>query len=153
MTTEQHLSRALRIALSNVPIGSDIAEAPSFREISAGLEFFLPSILKEIYPVEWKWESLDGVLPVFARKTGELEVEIFGLCILISDQALTPIHLVVQVSPSEDEVSFLECKLGEREGNKLRRTPYRQVQRQISELNGRQNSIDWIFKVTFGQRI
>lgn len=154
MKAEQHLSRHLRTALTGAPIGSDIADGSHFREISSGLEFFLPSVLREIYPVEWQREGLDGVLPIFARKTRELEMEILGLCILISDQSLTPIHLLIQIAPSQDEVSFLECKLGEREGTELRRIPYGQgrMGKEFVELAGRAATIDWVFKATFGQR-
>ena len=45
-----------------------------------GLEFFLPAVLREVYP-EWEWESLDGFYPLFARKAGEREVELWGFCI------------------------------------------------------------------------
>lgn len=119
----------------------------------SALEFFVPEILKEIHP-EWKYESLDGILPVVARKTGETQVEIFGQCILISDQTLAPIHLRVQVTPAGDEISWLEIKLGELSKHGMVRTPYNSPDAIIKKVYGppekNADLFDWAYKVTFG---
>jgi hypothetical protein len=99
--------------------------------------------------------SLDGIYPVLARKTGEGEMELFGQCILISDQTLTPLHLRLQVGPTEDEVSWLECRLGERGERGMVRTPYESQDRafkRLYALEGKADAIDWVYKVTFGRR-
>jgi hypothetical protein len=57
------------------------------------LNGYIPEVLREIHS-EWKYESLDGIYPEIARKNGDLEIEIIGLCIFIQDQTLTPLHLV-----------------------------------------------------------
>ena len=105
----------------------------------SGLEFFIPQVLAEIHP-EWKHESLDGFYPVVARKTGEGEAEIFGLCILISDQTTTPFHLRLQSSPSSDEVSWLECRLGEAGEHGMVRTPLATHLKQLIALEGKRGS-------------
>jgi hypothetical protein len=150
---EQIVSQELWALLSTLPDGAEIADSEQFGRVLSGLEFFLPEILREIYP-EWKWESLDGVYPHLAHKVGEGEVEIFGVCILISDQTLTPIHLCLQVSPSTDKVSWLQCRLGERDGKGMVRVPFSalQLSKRLQRLDGRVGTIDWVYKATFGER-
>jgi hypothetical protein len=152
---EESISRSLRAVLADLPDGAGIGDSEPFRAVLSGLEFFLPhQVLREIYP-EWDHESLDGIMPLLARKTGQGEAEIFGLCILISDQTVTPIHVRFQVAASIDEVSWLECRLGERGKHGMVRMPYdssSKMAKRLYALNGKQDQIDWVYKVTFGQR-
>src|SRR4029079_15732548 len=97
----------LRTALAPLPIGSVIPESECLRAALCSLESYLVALLREIH-VEWEHESLDGILPLTSRKTGEHEVEIVGHCILITDQSLTPIHVRLQHSSTDDEISWLE---------------------------------------------
>jgi hypothetical protein len=100
-------------------------------------------------------QGLDDVLPVVALKTGGGEAEIFGLCCIISDQCLTPLHLHLQVAVADDGISWLECRLGERGQHGMVRKPYRFLKamtKQLHALEGRVDLIDWVFKVTFGYR-
>jgi hypothetical protein len=103
---EQQVSHILSTILANVPNGATIPDSEQFRGALSGLEFFVPGVLGELHP-EWTHESLDGILPLVARKTREDEAEIFGECILTADQARTPIHLRLQTSTSGDEISWL----------------------------------------------
>ena len=133
---------------------ASIADAEQFREVLCGLEYFLPEVLREIHP-EWDRESLDGLFPQVACKTRDGEAEIFGLCILISDQTLTPFHLRLQISPSVDKVSWLECRLGERGEQGMVRTPYQSlnaIRKRLYGREGRADRIDWVYNVTFGKR-
>ena len=152
---EQRVSRSLRAILADLPDGASIGDSEQFRQVLSGLEFFLPhQVLSEIYP-EWNHESLDGILPLVARKTGDGEAEIFGLCIIISDQTLTPLHIRLRVAASTDEVSWLECRLGERGKHGMVRTPYESasaVSKRLYALDGKAELIDWVYKVTFGHR-
>jgi hypothetical protein len=152
---EQSISRSLRAILADLPDGATIEDSELFREVLSGLEFFLPQqVLSEIY-AEWNHESLDGIVPLVARKTGNAEAEIFGLCILISDQTLTPVHVRLQVAAYRDEVSWLECRLGERGEHGIVRTPYESpgaTTKRLHALAGRTERIDWLYKVTFGRR-
>jgi hypothetical protein len=109
-------------------------------------------VLQEIHP-EWKRESLDGIYPEIARKSGEFEIEIAGLCILISDQALTPFHLLLQINPDRNEVSWLDCKLGEAGPNGMVRTPYdwRRVLAKLSSATDWKR-VKWTYHVGFGKR-
>ena len=152
---EESISRSLRAILADLPNGACIGDSEQFEEVLSGLEFFLPhQVLSEVYP-EWGGESLDGILPLVARKTGDGEAEILGLCILISDQTLTPLHVRLQVAVYTDEVSWLECKLGERGKHGMVRTPYESssaVAKRLYALDGKADQIDWVYKVTFGKR-
>jgi hypothetical protein len=90
-----------------------------------------------------------------ARKIGEREIEIFGLCILMSDQTMTPIHLRLQLSPTTNEVSWLELRLGERGRRGMVRMPYSSegaVYKRLHALNERGDRIEWVYKVTFGEK-
>jgi hypothetical protein len=151
---ELSVSRSLRAALVDLPDGASIADSEQFREVLCGLEYFLPEVLGEIHP-EWHRESLDGIIPLVARKTRAGEAEIFGLCIIISDQTLTPLHVYLQVAASADEISWLECRLGERGEQGMVRTPYKYrnaITKRFFLMEGKAEQIEWVYKVTFGHR-
>ncbi len=149
---EQDLSRSIRAVLADLPDGARIPDSEEFREVNLGLEYFLPEVLREIHP-EWRHESLDGIIPLVARRTRQGEAEIVGLCILISDQTLTPLHLFLQIAPSVDEVSWLECRLGEKGKHGMVRTPYDKMSsKRLYALEGNADGIEWVYKVTFGER-
>jgi hypothetical protein len=152
---EESISRSLRAVLADLPDGAGIGDSEQFRQVLSGLEFFLAhQVLREIYP-EWDHESLDGIMPMLARKTGVGEAEIFGLCILISDQTVTPLHVRLQVAASTDEVSWLECRLGERGKHGTVRLPYdssNAMAKRLYALSGKHDQIDWVYKVSFGHR-
>jgi hypothetical protein len=153
-STEEALTCSLRSILNGLADGEAIGDSEDFRSVLSGLEFFLPAILGELHG-EWRDESLDGIYPTVARKTGQNEAEILGLCILISDQTLTPLRVHLQVSPSRDEIACLECSVGERGNGKagMLRTPYGAMSgKQLAMIAARPNDIDWAYRVGFGQR-
>jgi hypothetical protein len=152
--TEESLSCSLRSILDGLAEGEAIGNSEDFRSVLSDLELFLPAILGEIHG-EWKNESLDGIVSAAARKTGPDEAEIIGLCILISDQTLTPIAVRLQVSPSSNELAWLECNVGEHGDEKagMLRTPYNAMSgKQLAMVAERRNGIDWAYRVGFGQR-
>src|ERR1022692_459377 len=111
---EAIISRSLRTILADLPMGADIPDTEAFRQaVLSGLEWWLPGVIGEIHP-EWLRMALDGIYPVVARKTVDGEAEIFGQCIFIDDQTLTPIYLRLQIAHTKDEISWLECKVGKR---------------------------------------
>jgi hypothetical protein len=153
-SAEQHIARLIRPILDVLPASADLLQSEDFRHALIGLDFFIPEILAEIYP-EWIFEELDGIDPVLARKVGDREIEILGLCTLISDQTLTPIHLRFWISPREDEVTWMECRLGERGRHGMIRQPHTSFDKAIKPLYTLQHTpedIDWMYKVTFGER-
>lgn len=156
MTTkaEQCLSRSLRTLLAELPNRASILASEHLLDLYGGLEYFLPQVLRRTYP-EWEQESLDGFRSLEARKTGEMAVELFGLCILISDQTLTPIHLQIQASNNADEVTWLECKLGEASEQGMVRTPWpngNATNKLVEALGGRADEITWVYTVSCGSK-
>jgi hypothetical protein len=78
--TEEAVSRLLRSILDGLADGEAIEDSEAFRSLLNDLEYFLPAVLGEAHG-EWRDESLDGVFPALARKTGPSEAEILGLCV------------------------------------------------------------------------
>ncbi len=152
---EAHVSQSLRELVANLAPGDSILDSPTLRDFLSGLDFFLTEVLQEIHS-EWKYESLDGIFPLIARKTGELEAEVFGESILISDQTLTPMHVVLQASASGDEISWLELNLGEVGQQGMVRTPYQSpttAMKRVYRLSERDPAaIEWCYKAGFGER-
>jgi hypothetical protein len=151
---EQIVSRSLRAILADQATGADITNDERLRETLSGLEYFIPEIIGEIHQ-EWDDEGLDGILPLRALKTENHEVEIIGHCIVLTDQSVVPLHLRLQVSPSGDVVTWLECKLGERGGRGMFREPYgapRASTKLLAATKPGQEPIDWAYKVTYGER-
>ena len=151
---EQRLSRSLRAVLADLPVGASVPDSEQYREVLTALQYFIPVVLGELYR-EWTFQGLDDVVPVEARKAGEGEVEIFGVCCIVCDQTLTPLHVHLQVAASDDEISWLECRLGERGQGGMVRKPYGflgEMTKRLRRLDGRVDLIDWVYKVTFGER-
>lgn len=98
----------------------------------------------------WKHASLDGVFHKLAIKTAECQAEIAGLCILISDQTLTPYRVQVRVASDADEIESLDCRLGEIRGNAMVRIPYNSERGGKWSIADRLQSIEWQFHVGFG---
>jgi len=123
------------------------------RYVCSGLEFFLPHVLREVHP-EWKHESLDGILPAIALKRADLELELIGCCILISDQTVTPFRVLLRVEPDADTPASLEAWLGENYGTEMLRIPYASNRwfRWMNRLSQEFDQIDWTYHVGFGER-
>jgi hypothetical protein len=83
------------------------------------------------------------------------EAEIFGQCIFLSDQRLTPFHVRLQIFPNKDEIAWLECGLGEQGEHGMVRTPYHRLAATFKRLylmDGTTDKLDWTYKVTFGRK-
>jgi hypothetical protein len=156
-TREETAAKALRALLLKRPVGFsflDDAAWDDLRRVESSLEFFLPEVLAKIYS-DWERESLDGFYFTVARKTDEFAAEFFGLCIIITDQTLTPIHLCLEIAENHDEVTRLECRLGELGENGMVRTPYRLkpiADKRVIALDGWVDRIDWVYKAGFDRR-
>jgi hypothetical protein len=151
---ESRICELLRPILAALPASTEIEDSEQFQQVLTGLQFFLPEVLEEVHR-EWRFASLDGVYPAVARKTGNDEMEIIGLCCLISDQTMTPLHLRLQLDPAHDAVSWLQCKLGEVGADgRMRREPYSQgiVQKNMLPVAKRLDSIEWVYVVAYGER-
>ena len=143
----------LRPILASMPSDAAIAHFGNRRQALTALDFYLPEVLRQSHP-EWEHESLDGIYPEVARKTGVDELEIIGLCKIISDQTLTPIHLRLQLDSVADAVSWLDCRLGESAAGGMLKVPYSPsiVYGSKPSVLARLESIDWVYRVGFGER-
>ena len=150
---ELYLCKHLRPMLASVPVECVLADSDELRRTLSALEWFLPEVLQEVHR-EWSGEGLDGIYPALAKKVRDREIEIVGLCCFVSDQTLTPLHVQLQLDPTQDEVSWLECWLGEDSGNGMRRVPYTDANVHGSMLHvlRRLDSIDWVYHVGYGER-
>lgn len=145
---EKAISRLLRSVMENLSTGELIPDSKDFQELLMFLTGFVPMILSEIHP-EWKFGGIDDIYLAEARKTGEEEAEIIGLCCYIKDSTLTPIHLLLQNSADSDEITWFVCKLGER------RSPHSKLNVMINyckSLLSQDHDISWNYQVTYGER-
>jgi hypothetical protein len=152
---EEIASRCLRAILANISTGSTIEYSDDFRWFQSALERVIPSILEDEYEW-WRWENLDGFSFAVARKTGPEEAEFIGLCILMSDQTWTPIHLRLRVASQSDNIEWLVCRLGESgtgNGGMLRTPDGTANETKLSySIVNRLESIPWAYRVTRGAR-
>ena len=150
---EEIASRCLRAVLTPLSPGSSIEDSDEFRTFQSAMEYVIPSALQEKYPW-WRYESLDAFRFAVARKLGPEEAELIGLCLLISDQTWTPLHLRLRVSALSDSIEWLDCRLGEPgEGNGgMVRTPYKSTgeTKLLSSVAQRLGSISWTYTITRG---
>ena len=154
-TCEQRIARSCRAILSSIEIGGDVTESIGMHDLLTGLEYFLPEVLAEVYPY-WKSESLDGFFVYAARKTRVNEMVFMGLCVLISDQTVTPFHVSLRSPTAGDELEWMECRHGNRGDRKggMDRVHYRKWNWRIfAGTDDPAESIDWAFRATFGKRV
>jgi hypothetical protein len=106
----------LAALMQPVPIGSGLS-LESGADLSAALERLIPDLLREEHP-EWTYESLDGFYFASATKVSETSAELFGTCILISDQTVTPFVLNLSLK-GVDDLQAIRIRLGEPGGGRL----------------------------------
>ena len=148
---ERIACQSLRAALAPLAAGSFIEPSENRRSFESAMEYVIPARLKHEYSW-WRYESFDGFLFTVARKVGPQEAEFVGLCLLISDQSWTPLHLRLRVSPGDDAIEWLECKVGEvGEGNGgMVRTPYDSTRESkvLHSVAQRLDSILWAYTLS-----
>jgi hypothetical protein len=150
---ESDLCTRLRPILAALPPHATIAESADFYDVLTALAWFLPDVLAEIHP-EWKGMTLDGIYPAVARKTGDNEIDIFGRCIFLGDQTLTPLHVKLQLASAGDAITWLDCRVGESDGHGMLRVPYSRGIAYGDKLYRlkRPESIEWVYHVGYGER-
>ena len=154
---EEQTARLVRSLLKGKAVGDSVYLPGKQMGEANPLEWFVYSAISEVYEddKDWKRECLDGLYPELMTKRGKREIEIFGLCILMTDQTLVLVHLRLQIAPQKDEVNWFECRLGERGRSGLVRTPYRSLSKAVKRIysvGGNPDAIDWFYAVTFGER-
>ena len=134
--------QALRELLAGVPDGDGLPEGEAFGKLQSVLERLVPAL------VGWRHESLDGFRFAVAKKVCPHDAELLGLCLLISDQTWTPIHLRLSVAPGDDALRVEECHLGEADDatGEMVRLPYdsNRVTKELMALPTRFQSVSWV---------
>lgn len=151
--TERCLCRALHVEFADFAIGGTRAEYEPVRKMMTSLEWFVPEVLRELYP-EWNSEALDGVWPFRVRKVDRAEAEVFGACYLMNNQKLAPLHVSTLASTLEEEISWFECELGIRGRRSMVGFPSMEhLCNHFYHFNDVDPDIlDWPYRVTFGSR-
>ena len=149
---ETKICNHLRCLLSSVSIGSEISESEEFRKFQTGLEYFIPSLLREKYSF-WEQESLDAFRFTVQHKIGDLDAEFIGLGLFITDQVWTPLHFRISIYAQNNNVKYLECKLGELDNNhEILTVPYisPKVTKLLYSVEDRLETISWAFTLKLG---
>jgi hypothetical protein len=153
MRAEEIACSRLRAILDPLALGASIDDSEAFQDFQSALELVLPVALAESY-AWWRNESLDAFRFSIARKLGPGEAEFVGLCLLISDQSWTPIHLRLRVSSRSDTFESLALDVGERGSGPggMARTPYGSSQeaKLLHSVAPRLDSIDWAYSTERG---
>ncbi len=152
---EAKTCHGLREIVDELQQGAQIPDSVGFRESLSGLEYLLPEVLAAEHHW-WRYEGFDGILPAVARKVGPQEIEVIGVCILISDQSVTPIYVRLGLSSEADEIAWLECKVGEpgdRDGG-LHRDSYesRRIASDLASVGDRASQINWVYTARIAPR-
>lgn len=149
---ENDLCQRLCEVLDPLKIDDPVPDTDDYRHVLSSLEIFITHAVREIHD-DFAWESLDGILPVESTKKGPREVELWGGAYLVSDQSVLPIHVRLQVSAAAWEVGWMECYLGKRSRGRLVREEFYRVMSRMQSYSGEVSSIDWFYKIGFGEKV
>jgi hypothetical protein len=128
---------------------TDLSSAPALRELLPAIQFFLPEVLGNDHAF-WRHEGLDAIFPLRAESPASGRVDIYGLALLIGDQSLTPVYTELVHSSDGEGVSWVQCKMGERDASDTRpliRAPYtaHTTSTALRQLRDRMHPIRWAF--------
>lgn len=147
---ETKIAAELSSYLENTSVGSEFKVEPS-ADLSYLLELYIPKLLSSRYS-EWEKESLDGVFVTRARKINLETVELAGMCILISDQTVTPFFIHLSLTSISYSIASYRVFLGEPGGGHLGISGppcnTSRAQRMLENINTRLNNIPWLYTIT-----
>jgi hypothetical protein len=127
----------------NGPVVVDVTEDGLF-----ALELLIPAVLCKTYP-EWCTESIDGFRIASVQRHNVLSLTMLGLCILITDQSVTPFELSLSLVAS-GSMADLEIQIGEPGIGSLGISGppcnSQLADALLAELGTRQAEIAWVYK-------
>jgi hypothetical protein len=147
---ESIVASELNALMEKTPVGLTLMVEPSANLLYL-LELYIPQLLSHRYP-EWEYESLDGFFLAEAQRIESETAEFTGLCILISDQTVTPVLIRLTLSSSRDSIAAYQVFLGEVGGGQLGisgppcNSPH--AQRLLDTVSARLNNIRWSYAIT-----
>ena len=149
MNIEHTLSTELAELIATVPVGGLFTVAPS-SDFAFSLELFIPGVLKKRFP-EWELESLDGIFVTHACRTGLLEVEMYGMCILITDQTCTPFRVNFEIYKEVSRLFKYHVLIGEQGSGHLKisgpKINTEEANVLLRNINDRIKAIVWTFEL------
>lgn len=149
LALEVKIASELSALLEKNPVESKL-ELNSSADILYMLELYIPRLLSRKYP-EWEYESLDGFFLANAQKIGLDTAELAGLCILISDQTVTPVFIRLALTSLRDSLASYQVFLGEPGGGSLKisgppcNTP--RAQKLLETFDARLDNICWSYAI------
>ena len=150
LSLKAKIASELNDLLKNIPVDSEFPIEPS-DDLLYALELYIPPLLSSYYP-KWESESLDGFFITNARKTGVGSAELAGLCILMSDQTLTPVLIRLVLTSSCNSVASYQVFLGEAGGGHLGISGpscnTSRAQKLLDNVGARLDYIRWSYTIT-----
>lgn len=146
---ERVVARQLASLLEGTASESGLSVDPA-SEICFALELYLPQVLRRAHP-EWDRESIDGFFFFRTEKRDLASVELSGVCILITDQAMTPIRLDLDIN-AEGRLQPIRIRVGEAGGGPLGisgpAVGSSAADYFLPRLGARLDQIDWVYDVS-----
>jgi len=129
------------------------SESPLVDEAADGLfalELLVPAVLSRTYPM-WGAESIDGFRIASVQRPSVRSLTLLGLCVLISDQSVTPCRLSIALADSVSLAEFA-IQLGEPGGGPLGVSGppcnSRLAEVLLAGLSDRAAQIAWVYTAT-----
>jgi hypothetical protein len=150
LSLDTKIALELSVLLEKGSDGSVLNVNPS-SDLLLLLELYIPQLLSLKYP-KWREESLDGFLLTKAQKIASGIAEFAGLCILISDQTVTPFFTRLTLDSPHDSILSYQVFLGESGGGHLGisgppcNSP--RAEKLLQTLSARLDTIHWLYTTT-----
>ncbi len=143
---ESIVASDLNALLEKNAVGTALNVEPS-ADLLSSLEYYIPLLLSRHYS-KWESESLDGILLASAQRIDSQTAEFAGVCILMSDQTVTPVFIRLTLGALCDSISSYQVFLGESGGGRLGIShPLSKAQELLMTIIARQKTIEWSYIV------
>ena len=128
--------------------GSEVGD-PSLHGLEDTLELLVPQVLGAKYPA-WERESIDGFNFSSPPRSSGNSLCVFGTCILISDQTVTPFLLELVLSSDRSTIRSLKIRVGEPGVGELGisgpNCRSRGAARALATLDTRIDTVHWVYQ-------
>lgn len=148
-SVEAKIASELEALLSENSVESNLHVKPN-ADFLYLLELYIPRLLSHKY-LQWEYESLDGFYLASARKLSSNSAKFSGLCILISDQTVTPFVIRLELNSLRDSIASYQIFLGELGGGRLGISgpPCNSAlaKKLLENLDARLDNISWAYSI------
>lgn len=107
---EEIASRKLSAVLADVAVGEELPDSATFREALAALAYALPELFAKTRLSRRR--GLDNIDSAQARRTGERNLEVVGLCRYASGQTLVPFRIDLELVAEVDAIARFDFRVG-----------------------------------------